>query len=79
MTRNSQAGVFLAAMTLCATASLAQLGGGVSASRDAKLEPPTPNFRTESGGEVMPIIWTVLLVGLGVGVNLIPTKRGHQD
>ena len=79
MTRSRQI-LLVATMTLVSSSmALAQLGGGVAAAKEGKLTPPTPQFRTESGGEVGPIIWTVLLVGLGVGVNLIPTKRGHQD
>jgi hypothetical protein len=71
--------LILASTLICGNMALAQLGGGVSASKDGKLTPPAPTFRNESGGDVMPIVWTVLLVALGVGVNLIPTKRGHQD
>lgn len=79
MTRTRQTAMFAAVIVMTAGAALAQLGTGVSASKEGKLAPPTPTFRSESGGEIMSIIWTVLLVGLGVGVNLIPTKRGHQD
>lgn len=79
MTRTSHVAISAAAILMTAGAALAQLGGGVAASKDGKLTPPTPAFRAETGGEVMPIIWTVVLVAVGVGVNLIPTKRGHQD
>ncbi|MGQ0628327.1 MAG: hypothetical protein ACT4PL_09550 [Phycisphaerales bacterium] len=44
-----------------------------------KLEPPSPTFKAEEGGEYIPYLWGALIVMLAIGVNLIPTKRGHQD
>lgn len=69
-----------ATLTLLLTASttLAQLGGGV-AEKDKKYDPPTATFKSGTVSEVGPMLWTVVLLALVVGANLIPTKRGHQD
>ncbi|MGD9690630.1 MAG: hypothetical protein AB7K52_13175 [Phycisphaerales bacterium] len=68
-----------AIVTMTASTALAQLGGGVAEAEGGRLEPPTAQFRPEESSEVGPIFASVILIALAAGVNLIPTKRGHQD
>lgn len=64
-----------AALTLSALPVLAQAAAGDA---PAPIKPPTPGTPDSP-----PMVWNVLLaviiVGLVVGVSLIPSKRGHQD
>jgi hypothetical protein len=56
--------------------SIAQTGS--SARRVEKLEPPTPG-QAKTDGIVWPMLMGMLLAGAALTVNLIPSKRGHQD
>lgn len=66
-------GMALAAFALPVLAQQARKGDA-----PAPLKPPTPG-----APDTPPMIWnvllTVLVVGMIVGVALIPSKRGHQD
>jgi hypothetical protein len=45
-----------------------------------ELNPPVPSPpKTEGASRLITYLETVVLAGLIVGVNLIPSKRGHQD
>ncbi len=68
-------------LVIAVAPALGQLGGGVE-KKDAantKLEPPSPTFKADESSDIMPYIWGCLLIAIALGVNLIPTKRGHQD
>ncbi len=70
----------LGLITILASSNLAMAQlGGVAESTEGKMDPPTPSFKTEEGGETGAIFSAVILMALAAGVNLIPTKRGHQD
>lgn len=56
--------------------SIAQTGS--STRRVEKLEPPTPG-QAKTDGIVWPMLMGMLLAGAALTVNLIPSKRGHQD
>ncbi|MBX3403212.1 MAG: hypothetical protein KF699_07355 [Phycisphaeraceae bacterium] len=43
-----------------------------------KLEPPVPG-QAKTDGIVFPMLLGIVLAGATVAVNLIPSKRGHQD
>lgn len=44
-----------------------------------KLEPPTLNVIADNPGQTWIMIGSVVMVLIAVTVNLIPSKRGHQD
>ena len=69
-------GFALGLFTLCAAsgAALAQSGIG-----QAQLTPPTMNPPKDPDSEFGAMFVGVLIIGLVVGVNLIPSKRGHKD
>lgn len=75
--RGLVAGVVLAA-TMISTPTMAQQAEGRRPAAEQKINPPTPKR-----ADTPPILWSYfsLLVILGVVVtaNLIPSKRGHQD
>jgi hypothetical protein len=64
------------AMAFTAAPALAQSGG--SKKKVEVLNPPTPPLG-KSDIPWTPYFVAVLLAGLIVGVNFIPSKRGHQD
>lgn len=45
---------------------------------EEKLEPPTPG-QAKTDGVVLPMLLGIVLAGAVLTVNLIPSKRGHQD
>lgn len=45
---------------------------------EEKLEPPTPG-QAKTDGVVLPMLLGIVLAGATLTVNLIPSKRGHQD
>lgn len=62
------------AMCLClmmAAPAFGQEGG-------ATIVPPRPG-KADTPGVVLPYLLGVVIVGLVVGANLLPSKRGHQD
>lgn len=66
-----------AALTgIAAESAMAQTGS--STRRVEKLEPPTPG-QAKTDGIVWPMLMGMLLAGAALTVNLIPSKRGHQD
>lgn len=51
---------------------------GVAPAQDVRPKAPTPS-KTGSPPNVRNMLLLVVLVGIGIGVNFIPSKRGHQD
>jgi hypothetical protein len=47
--------------------------------KDGWGDPPRIPPPTTSGGPVIPVFVAILFGALILGVNLIPSKRGHQD
>ncbi len=78
---NRSARLVLAAAAVIAVAAaplMAQTGGGGTKKKEVVLVAPTPPVGKSD------IPWTpygvaVILAGLIIGVNFIPSKRGHQD
>jgi hypothetical protein len=68
-----------AAACLLSPAAHAQLGSNVEKKDTSQMQPPSPNLKVEEGGDVVPILWSVLIVSVALVANIIPTKRGHQD
>ncbi len=75
------AGVLAAvgALGVAALPASGQIGGGVADKDQGKIDPPMAQFKNQSASETMPMIWAILLIGIAVGANLVPTRRGHQD
>lgn len=83
MLRRTTSALALTALLAGATiASAQQIGlGGASDKANKKeelLTPPSIQVRG-TDGMTWGIVGAFLLLGLAVGVNLLPTKRGHQD
>lgn len=73
------AGLSLAAgLLLFAGEASAQSTTGARRGAPEKLEPPVPG-QAKTDGIVMPMLLGIVLAGATVAVNLIPSKRGHQD
>lgn len=53
--------------------------GGSGGIGQAQLTPPTMNPPKDPDSELGAMFVGVLIIGLVVGVNLIPSKRGHKD
>jgi len=51
---------------------------GSSTRKVDKLEPPTPGL-AKTDGIVWPMLMGIVVAGAALVVNLIPSKRGHQD
>lgn len=69
---------------LSGLAAVAVLAGGAFAQSQApapvKIEPPELRFTTKDQGVgFLSILGMLLVLILVIGVNFIPTKRGHQD
>lgn len=55
-------------------------GGGAGDGDDGRLQVPRVRFDEQSASPSLLVMGSaVLLLAVGVGVNLLPTKRGHQD
>lgn len=67
----------LLASLLCTGMALAQPRGGTS-EKDTSVRPPTP-FDQPGPPSFMNLLGLVVIIGLGVGAAIIPSKRGHQD
>lgn len=79
MPRKLAAALLLAVLTLVPTTVLAQSGGGISTAEvDERPRPPTPG-KKDSPTTLLYYGIAVVLLGLIVGANAIPAKRGHQD
>lgn len=73
------AGLALASgLLLLAGEAAAQPTTGGRRAAQEKLEPPVPG-QAKTDGIVMPMLLGIVLAGATVAVNLIPSKRGHQD
>jgi hypothetical protein len=75
----------LAALVITAAAGLGTFAApqasaqtGSSSRKVEKLEPPTPGT-AKPDGIVWPMIMGMVVAGAALTVNLIPSKRGHQD
>lgn len=69
-----------AAVLACSAAASAQpVGFDVERKDKAKLEPPVLNAKADDPGQTWIMIGAVVMILLAVTVNLIPSKRGHQD
>lgn len=55
--------------------TLAQTSGN----KPTTLTPPTPPSLGNSGGPILPILLAAVVAIVVIGVNFIPSKRGHQD
>ncbi len=51
---------------------------GSARNRVEKLEPPTPG-QAKTDAVVWPMLMGLVIAGAALTVNLIPSKRGHQD
>jgi hypothetical protein len=69
--------VLAAALLSLPAVALAQTGSS-SKKTVEKLEPPTPG-QAKTDGIVWPMLMGILVAGVALTVNLIPSKRGHQD
>lgn len=69
---------FAAALLALAPDASAQSTQGGRRGAPEKLEPPVPG-QAKTDGIVMPMLLGIVLAGATVAVNLIPSKRGHQD
>jgi hypothetical protein len=67
-----------AAVALLSVPALAQPSDTNKSKKNEPLVPPTPP-PNKSDIPWTPYIVAVVLAGLVVGVNFIPSKRGHQD
>jgi hypothetical protein len=67
----------LVAPMVLALACLAALPAAVPA-QDARPKAPVPS-KTGQPPKVMNMITLVVILGIGLGVQAIPSKRGHQD
>lgn len=60
-----------------ALASLAMLAD-TAAAQEVRPKAPVPS-KTGTPPMVRTMLLTAVLLGIGIGVNAIPSKRGHQD
>jgi hypothetical protein len=64
--------------TVIATPAMAQQPSGGKPAAEQKISPPTPKR-----ADTAPILWSyfsiLVILGVVVTANLIPSKRGHQD
>ena len=67
----------LLATSLLALACLAAVPAGASA-QDARPKAPVPS-KTGTPPRVRNMLLLVVILGIGLGVHAIPSKRGHQD
>lgn len=70
--------VFTAAVIGGASVSPAIAQSSSSTKKVEKLEPPTPG-QAKTDGIVLPMLVGIVIAGAALAVNLIPSKRGHQD
>ena len=72
--------VGLSAVLCCGMAAqpAAAQSGSSSTKKVDNLEPPTPG-QAKTDGIVWPMIMGIVVAGAALVVNLIPSKRGHQD
>lgn len=63
--------IFLALATLAALPSLAP-------AQDTRPKAPVPS-KTGTPPKVRNMLLLVVILGVGLGVQAIPSKRGHQD
>lgn len=47
--------------------------------KSKELTPPVPNPPKDPPSHLMGMLMVLVLGGLVIGVNFIPSKRGHQD
>jgi hypothetical protein len=69
---------FAAGLLVLVGEAAAQSTTGGRRGAPEKLEPPVPG-QAKTDGIVMPMLLGIVLAGATVAVNLIPSKRGHQD
>lgn len=73
------------AIGCAAGASSGQVGGGVAGRGSTqapatRLTPPAiAPPREPEGLSFAAMLWTVVVVAVAVGANMLPTKRGHKD
>ncbi len=68
--------IILAAVALSAPAALAQQN---AADTPQSISPPLPPTKQNKPPVIMYYLLAAAIVFLVVGVNTIPSKRGHQD
>lgn len=74
----------MAVLVASASMALGQIGSGGELPGQkkevARLEPPTMQPpREDQSLSVQPMLAAILIGGAAIGVNFIPSKRGHQD
>jgi hypothetical protein len=67
----------LLASTLLAVACLALLPAA-SPAQDVRPKAPVPS-KTGTPPKVRNMLMLIVVLGIGLGVNAIPSRRGHQD
>jgi hypothetical protein len=72
----SRANIAAVAVVTAAAPLLAQSGG--KNEPPVEIKPPTPG-QPDSPPMVWNVLLAVVIIGLIVGVSMIPSKRGHQD
>ncbi|MEN0019347.1 MAG: hypothetical protein AAF747_00525 [Planctomycetota bacterium] len=67
----------LAGVVLAASLSI----GAPASAQDQpqRILPPNPTSTDDNPHRILGFLTLAVLVGLGVGVQAIPSKRGHQD
>lgn len=68
----------LAAAALTCTFAATPAAAQSSSKKAEKLEPPTPG-QAKPDGIVWPMLLGIVVAGAALAVNLLPSKRGHQD
>lgn len=68
-----------AALAVASLALLAPVASAQLVKRDSKVDAPTPGKEDADRPFLTHWILMICIIALIVGVNCIPSKRGHQD
>ncbi len=71
-------GACVLAAGLVSTPAMGQSTGSGGTKKPVVLQPPIPPSG-DGNSPWMPVVMMFVFVGVIVGVNFIPSKRGHQD
>jgi hypothetical protein len=80
--RSNRSGPALAAavgVALVLAPAPAALGQAVGSAKKEELRPPVAPLSTSASAPYIPMGVGLLLAALVIGMNFIPSKRGHQD